>query len=466
MHLLVKPAKLQGTVFVSGNKNSALPVIAASLINGKKVKLLNIPNIVDVNLFLDFLRSINVEVKYSPRKEILHLDYSQLENRRKLVIKDPGKLTKIRAVILLLAALAVRFERVIFKGGISGCTLGSRPLTTHFENLRKFGFKISYSPNEISLIRPKISDNLNHDFVSLWQSEQSVTATEVALIIAAGLKRKTIIYNAACEPHVQDTAEFLQLFGHQVDGIGTNRLIITPTQKEAPAKVTFTIRSDHHEITTYLAADLLSKGNIRIIHNLDAEALTPITRTFEKFGLMVKTKKIKTSNDTKEILEKGVVFTHSREKDNSLYESRLIKRQIKPNNPINGTFLTIKPHPWPGLPVDILPLFVPIAAYSETPILFHNWMYDGALFWTLELRKAGVRVVMLDPHRVLVAKGPYNRSATFEAPYIIRATIALVLYAMSLGSESTVLNADTIERAHPYFTEKLRKLGADFKKLS
>ncbi len=462
MHIKVKGAIPKGTVIVSGNKNAALPVIAASMLSRGKVVLHNIPNIVDVQLFIEFLKSIGVKVTYSPQEEKLELDYSRFKDKKVIEIREPGRLSKIRAVILLLAALVTRFEKVVFRGFFTGCSLGSRPLTVHFRNLERLGVIVKISSKGIILKRGRSGLGRNS---YIYQKEQSVTATEVAMIVSMGRRVQTTIYNAACEPHVQDLALFLKSLGAVITGEGTNRLVLKPPSRFAH-KVEFAIHSDHHELATFLAISSVQPGSVNVIHNLSEDFLLPFDSVFNTFGYKVVTVDIP-SKEVQAIYEKNAnVLPKVVAVKGGVRVSKLQRLEARSKYTVyNGGYITIKPHPWPGLPVDLLPLFVPLAAYHTEPILFHNWMYDGGLFWTLELRKAGVKVLMADPHRVLIHRGKQYRGATFEAPYIIRATIALVIFALSLKQESIILNADTIYRAHPNFIEKLNTLGVVIEKI-
>ncbi len=489
MDIKVSGSKARGTVFLSGNKNSALPVIAASILWPGKVKLYNIPNIIDVQLFLEFLESINVGVKYDEKKEVLDLDYTHLKNTKHLYIDNPGKLTKIRAVILLLSALAVRFKKVRFGSSFSGCNLGTRSLSVHFDNLRKLGFNVVYSLDRIEINSGKIENAQSH----IWQNITSVTATEVALIVATRNPKTTAIYNSATEPHVQDTAYFLQKMGYKISGIGTNLLKITPGKLATNLASTknkvlkFSIFSDHHEYATWLGIGAITGGDVKVVHNMSPVQLTPIDRIFHKFGFEVKHRELSMHDLGNYKRAKSKVYFSLMQKASSkpifkaedniqkasadtkpiqgLYVSSLRKKRIFMPKPENNGYIHISPGPWPNTPVDILSLFIPLAAYSNVPVLFHNWMYDGGLFWTLELRKAGVSVVLLDPHRVIVRKDAYRTNATFEAPYIIRATIALLMYGLSMPKGATILNADAAFRGHPYFLEKLQAVGVGVQKI-
>jgi len=460
MDIIVHPTKPKGIVAVSGNKNAALPVLATAVLNKGKVTLYNIPNITDVQLFLDFYKSIGVKVNFKPKKEILVLDFSSLKDKNSLTIKDPGKLTRIRASILLISSLAVRFKKIKFAGAIAGCNLGLRPLIVHFDNLKKLGARVKNTEQYIEVDTTSLTKKQNK---FLWQKERSVTGTEVAMILATALNGKTTIYNAASEPHVLDTAEFLEILGYKVEGKGTDKITISSNGKLPNIKnVKYAIRSDHHEITTWLVMGAITGSKIKVVHNLDPLLLTPMQNAFEKFGISLRSKQISDNELFKLYKKEGGYLGNITKRDSkklyvttlSCTKIRLSQEEIKQQG-----YIELKPGPWPALPVDLLSLYVPLAAYSSEQVLFHNWMYDGGLFWTLELRKAGVNVIMADPHRVVVKGGRRLVPAQFEAPYIIRATISLAIFATSLKAPSTILNAATIERGHPYFFEKYHSIG-------
>jgi len=498
MDIKVGASKARGTIFLSGNKNSALPVIAASILWPGKVELFNIPDIVDVRFFLEFLESIGVGVDFDTKEEHLKLDYTSLKHKNKLYIDNPGKLSKIRAVILLLAALVVRFKKVRFGSSFSGCNLGARPLTVHFNNLKKLGFNVEYSLDriEISTKNSLFKENVDASRHFLWQKELSVTGTEVALIAATFRPGKTVIYNAAAEPHVQDTGYFLQKMGYKIKGLGTNLVEIESSgaldvKKYASKTIKYNVYSDHHEYATWLSLGAITGGDVKVVHNILPTQLNAIDRVYGKFGFDVKHREL-TEQDlanykrsSSKVFQVGLKpasakiifpFTDASEKvkpssqdtkpvaKGRLYVTKLVKRRSFMAKPEANGYIQIKPGPWPSFPVDLLSLFIPLAAYSNVPVLFHNWMYDGGLFWTLELRKAGVSVVMLDPHRVIVKKDAYKTQAHFEAPYIIRATIALLMYGASMPKGATIQNADAAFRGHPWFLEKLSTLGIKVEK--
>jgi UDP-N-acetylglucosamine 1-carboxyvinyltransferase len=220
--------------------------------------------------------------------------------------------------------------------------------------------------------------------------------------------------------------------GAKISGIGSSILEVTGGQKLKP--VEHKIISDYYEITTFLALAAITGGKIRV-HDAAPEHFTMINRVFSKFGINVR-------------------YEGS---DAVIDEAQKIA--VYPDDP--GRPLSIKAQPWPALPVDALPLFISIAlAAKNGQTLFHNWMYDAGLFWTSELTKLGANIVMCDPHRVIVLSGNKLRGATLEAPYIIRATVAMTMAAMISEGESTILNADALYRGHPHFAENLRSLGA------
>ncbi|MBU2035965.1 UDP-N-acetylglucosamine 1-carboxyvinyltransferase, partial [Patescibacteria group bacterium] len=199
------------------------------------------------------------------------------------------------------------------------------------------------------------------------------------------------------------------------------------------------ILSDHYEIATFIALVVATKGKI-VVKKAMPELFKQISWFFSKLGV-----EIKYDGDT------AIVDAPDR---------LLIKEDSEKR------YLSIKAQPWPGLPVDILPLFIPLALSAEKgQALFHNWMYDSGLFWTNELKKLGANILMCDPHRVIVTAGNELYGAEMEAPYIIRATVAMVMAAMIAKGESTIINADALYRGHPDFAKKLSSLGASIKEI-
>ena len=221
----------------------------------------------------------------------------------------------------------------------------------------------------------------------------------------------------------------------QNHGIGSN--IITVVGKQSLKGISYRVISDHYEIGTFLALGALTGGEIRV-KNAIPEFFTTINREFRKFGI-----KIEYEDNT------AIVRANQQIKISKTRGPMIVRAQ-----------------PWPALPVDMLPLYIPLAIASPAgQALFHNWMYEAGLFWTSELSKLGANIIMCDPHRVLVTGGNKIKGATLEAPYIIRAAISMVMAGLIAEGETTILNADAIHRGHPNFVENLKKLGADIEEV-
>ncbi len=458
---------LSGIVRSHGNKNAILPIISASILSDIPVILYNVPYISDVATFIEFLESINFNIKYYPQKEVLKITPTELKN----IVVDHNHLTKMRASLLLITALALKYRKVTFKGHIGGCTLGYRPLDTFISNLKKLDLKVEYKRDKIIISSYHLLKSTTHKKV--WQPETSVTATEAALLVASQRAGQTEIYNAASEPHVQDLCHFLQKLNTDINGIGTNLLTITTKgKKQSDANLTRTvshvISSDHHEIITYLGISSLTKGNIQILHNLNPKQyLTGLLNTLEKLGVEIETTPVKKNELNKLDLlnSKDYKLLNEQVKNkNELYISKIKKASFKVRTSLTTPQITtIKPHPWPGFPVDLIPILIPIAIKGDQPVMFHNWMYEAGLWWANEIKKANVKLTIADPHRVIIYPHSLLQPANFDAPYIIRATIALAMLALNIKGRSIIRNADSMKRAHPNFVENLKSLGAKIK---
>jgi UDP-N-acetylglucosamine 1-carboxyvinyltransferase len=271
----------------------------------------------------------------------------------------------------------------------------------------------------------------------VWLREMSPTVTENIIMLATGLKGKTTIIGAASEPQVQDLCNFLVSCGAEISGIGSSVVMVEGSTVLKPKN--YEIFNDHYEIATFLALGAATGGEIKV-HGAIPSLMPGILDTFTKFGI------------------------------NVLYEGETAivpsgQRAVIERNGGSKT-LVIKAQPWPALPVDLLPMFIPLALTAERgQVLFHNWMYEAGLFWTSELTKLGANIIMADPHRVIVTAGNKLIGAEIEAPFIIRAVVAMVMSAMIAEGESMILNADVLYRGHPYFAKNLQSIGASIEEI-
>jgi len=413
---------LSGEVNPSGSKNSAVALIPATILFDRPITLCNIPDITDVARLVTVLENLGSKVIWDKGKKELFVDNSNI-NFNSISKSEVGNM---RGISLLWGPMLSRFGKVSFDELPGGCTLGVRPLDPHYDVFRDLGVNITLHEQSV------LMDAKNATAKTVWLTEMSPTVTENAIMLAVLLKGKTMIIGAASEPGVQDLCHLLNQSGAKISGIGSSVIEIEGVSKIDPPKK-YEIYADHYEIATFLALGAITGGEIKVKNSLP-DLFVHINRVFAKFNINVE------YDGTTAIVRKN--------------------QDIKLNTPSSSTLL-IKAQPWPALPVDILPLFIPIALMAKTGnTLFHNWMYESGLFWTSELTKFGANVIMADPHRVIVNAGNKLMGAKIEAPYIIRAVVAMAMCAMTARGESLILNADALYRGHPNFSLNLKRLGA------
>lgn len=423
-NLIVRGGRpLHGEITPAGNKNSALPILCATLLTNEPVTIHNFPELTDVSKLIELMQSLGSKIEWDKESEVVRVDNSNFCTD----FGEGGFPLGMRGAILLLAPLLHRHKYLEVKEEIGGCSLGIREIDPHLEVLEQLGATVDTNGN-LKISAPEgLSGN------KLWQDYMSVTTTENFLMAAVFAKGQSVMVNAASEPHVQDLANFLVRMGADIQGIGSSTLTVNGVDHLHGTE--FTISSDHHEITTLLALGAMTGGSVRVNDSIP-EHFPLINKTFEKFGVTIKyngnTAYTETNGDLK-ILEP--------------YTKNLLQK--------------IEAAPWPYFPTDLLPLMIALAVRSEGNIMFWNKLYEAGLFWIPEMIKFGAHIVMCDPHRIIVFGGKPLQPATVEAPNIIRATVALLMVALTIDGESIIMNADTIKRAHPNFVENLQKLGAD-----
>jgi UDP-N-acetylglucosamine 1-carboxyvinyltransferase len=430
MHIKVRGGQvLSGTITPSGSKNSIVALIPATILFNQPVTLSNVPEITDVAKLIDLLTQLGSHINWDKSQKTLTIDNSELNPD----LLSQSNLANIRATSLLWGPLLGRFRKVSFDDLPGGCTLGIRPLDPHFKAFQDLGATIKTATRsaiemEASQARPN----------TIWLTEMSPTATENAIMFAVTIPGTTIISGAASEPQVQDVCNFLIAAGASISGVGSNVLVINGGKPLHP--LTYSILPDHYEIATFLALGAATGGEIHIA-NAIPNHFPAINHEFSKLGITI----------------------------NYQADTAIVKPDQFSRSAVEHKNLPtiIRAQPWPALPVDLLPMF--IALSLATPhghqFIFHNWMYEAGLFWTSELQKFGANVVMMDPHRVLVTPGNQLVGATVDAPYIIRAAVALVMTAMLAKGESIIKNADAVYRGHANFAANLRSLGAQIEEI-
>lgn len=422
---------LSGTITPSGNKNSVLPILCATLLTDAKVTLRNVPNITDVEKLVTFCTEQGSRIAWDRAAGTMTIDHSAFDARRLNGELPAG----MRSSVLLFAPLLQRMKKLSLPTNAKGCSLGIRELDPHLEILEKLGAKIAHNPATRLGAGGDLTLSLKGRFQGArhWPDYMSVTATENFVMAAVLAEGESVLLNAASEPHVQDVCAVLAAMGAKIAGIGTSQLTVTGV-KSLKGGV-FTINSDHHEIVTFLALGAITGGEVRVKHSLPHH-FDLITRSFAKLGV-----KIEHEGDTALVRR---------------------KQKLVIEEPFTTNLLPkIEAAPWPYFPVDLLPCMIALAVRSSGAVMFWNKVYEGGFTWMSELSKFGAHVVVSDPHRITVFGAKPLRPSTVEAPYIIRAAVALYMVAASIPGKSVVKNADTIRRAHPNFVENLRSLGAE-----
>lgn len=419
--------KLTGKVMPSGNKNSALPIICATLMTTEPVTIRNVPELLDVKKLVEMMQELGSKIEWDTKNCVLKIHNDEIN-----LDKFEGQLpVNMRGSVLLYGPLTARLKKFKLVTEIGGCVLGIRELDTHFEILKALGAKLNFTKRQLDI---SIDDRFTGNFH--WADFMSVTTTENFAMAAATAKGTSTMVNAASEPHVQELCEFLNSMGAKITGIGSSKLIIGGV--DSLGGTDYTLKSDHHEIATFLALGAMTGGRIEV-ENAVPEHFPLIVRSFQKMGVEVKYR-----GDTA-IVEEG---------------QKLVVEQ-----PYTDNFIVkIEVAPWPYFPHDIMPLMMALATKSKGEVLFWNKVYYGTTnLWIPQLMKYGVKLLECDPHRVLIFGGKPLSPAIVDAPEIIRATVALFMIGASVEGESLVRNADSIKRAHPHFAEKLQALGADVK---
>jgi len=417
--------KLHGEITPAGNKNAALPILCATLLTDETVTIHNFPELTDVRQLIELMESLGSRIDWDKAKQVVKINNSKFCDS----FDDNEFPLGMRGAVLLLAPLLHRHKQLQIKEQIGGCTLGIRELDPHFEVLRKLGAKIDLNSHILIDAKKGLKG------ASLWQDYMSVTTTENFAMAACLARGKSVMVNAASEPHVQDLCNFLIKMGSNIKGVGSSTLTVEGVDSLHGAD--FTISSDHHEITTLLALGAMTGGEVRV-KNAIPQYFDLINKTFAKFGVH-----IQYDGDT--------AFSKN-------------NRKLKVQEPITKNLLQkVEAAPWPYFPADLLPLMMALAVKAEGNSMFWNKLYEGGFFWISEMIKFGAHIVMCDPHRVIVFGGKELNSAEVHAPNIIRATVALMMIALTVDGESLIRNADTIKRAHPNFVKNLRMLGADIK---
>ena len=425
--------KLSGEVIPQGAKNEALQIICATLLTPDEVFINNIPDIIDINKLIYLLKSLGVEVNkikpnsYSFKAENINLNYLNSDK-----FKIDGK--SLRGSIMIVGPLLARFGKAYIPRP-GGDKIGRRRLDTHFEGLIKLGAKFSY--NKQDYFYGVEAKKLKGAYILL--DEASVTGTANVLMASVLAEGLTTIYNAACEPYIQQLCKLLTSMGANIEGIGSNLLKIRGVKKLKGTE--HTVLPDMIEIGSWIGLAAMTKSSIRI-KNVSWENLGVIPNVFRSLGINL----IKEDDDI-------VILEH-----NNGYEIK---------NYIDGSILSISDAPWPGLSPDLLSIILVVATQARGSVLIHQKMFESRLFFVDKLIDMGAKIILCDPHRATVIGHDfkYSLKATNMSSPDIRAGISLLIAALSAKGESTIQNIEQIDRGYENIDARLKSLGAKIQRV-
>ncbi|HAV78492.1 MAG TPA: UDP-N-acetylglucosamine 1-carboxyvinyltransferase [Anaerolineae bacterium] len=408
---------LNGEVTPAGNKNAALPLLAACLLTDEPVILHNVPQIKDVSVMRHLIESLGAQVEH-----LSAASWRITARDLKPADLDPNLCRLIRASILVAGPLAARIGAFKLPPP-GGDVIGRRRLDTHIIALRALGAEVAYDRGFSFQ-----SDGLRGaDFL---MDEASVTATENAIMAAVTARGDTVIRNAASEPHVQELCNFLNGLGAQIEEIGSNTLHIHGVTKLHGGE--YTIGPDYLEVISFVGAAAVTHGTVRI-KNAGVKNLSMVGHVFERMGVMWNV-----------------------EGDDLIVPA---DQELKILPDLDGAIPEVKTNVWPAFPTDLISIAITVATQANGSIMFHDWMFSGRMYFTDKLVSMGAKIILCDPYRVLI-QGPNQLFAeNLESPDI-RAGMSLLLAALAAKGTSTVRNIGQIERGYQDVDKKFSALGA------
>lgn len=428
---------LSGTITPQGAKNEALQVVCATLLTHEEVTIHNIPDIRDVNNLIQLLKDIGVKVKktgsgqpaansFTFQADELDLNYLQSD-------KFVDKCSQLRGSVLMIGPLLARMGKaVIAKPG--GDKIGRRRLDTHFLGFEKLGAKFHHIPdrNVYEIAARKLKGTY------MLLDEASVTGTANIIMAAVFAEGTTIIYNAACEPYIQQLCHMLNRMGANISGIGSNLLTIIGVKELHGTE--HRLLPDMIEVGSFIGMAAMVGDGIRI-KDVSLKNLGIIPDAFRRMGV-----KVETDGD-------DLYIPH--------------QKHYIVDSFIDGTIMTIADAPWPGLTPDLLSVLIVVATQARGSVLFHQKMFESRLFFVDRLIDMGAQIILCDPHRAVVVG--HDRKLTLRASRMsspdIRAGIALLIAAMSANGTSTISNIEQIDRGYEHIEDRLNALGAKIERI-
>ena len=414
---------LRGSIRPAGNKNAALPILASTLLADGPMELDNIPRIRDVETMLELLADLGATIEWAG-PNLVRIDTRPVRPK----ILDPLLCTRIRASILLAGPLLARFGMVTLPPP-GGDVIGRRRVDTHFLALEQLGASVTVGD------RYELEAKRGLQGADIFLDEPSVTGTENALMAAVAAKGRTILRNAACEPHVQDLARALVAMGARIDGIGSNVYTIEGGYPLTGA--TYAIGPDHIEIGSFIGLAAVSNGEITI-EPVRTEDLRSTLLGFERLGIRPRVDGQRLTIDADQ------------------------ERRIRPD--LGGHVPKLEDGPWPAFPADVMSTTIVTATQCSGMLLVFEKMFESRLFFVDKLIGMGARIVLCDPHRAVISGPSPLKGGTVESPDI-RAGMAMLLAALAAEGSSIIHNVGQIERGYERIDERLRALGADIERV-
>ena len=425
--------KLKGSIQPQGAKNEALQILCAVLLSSEEIKINNIPNIIDVNKLISLLSKLGVKIKkitessYSFKADEVNLNYLETE-----AFKSDG--AGLRGSIMIVGPLLARFGKgYIPKPG--GDKIGRRRLDTHFEGFIKLGASFRY--NKEDHFYGVEAKRLKGTYMLL--DEASVTGTANIVMAAVLAEGTTTIYNAACEPYLQQLCKMLNRMGAEITGIGSNLLTINGVKSLCGTE--HTMLPDMIEIGSWIGLAAMTKSELTI-KNVSWDDLGVIPNVFRKLGITIE-----------------------RKGDDIFIPAHLDGYEVQ--NYIDGSILTISDSPWPGFTPDLLSIILVVSTQARGSVLIHQKMFESRLFFVDKLIDMGAKVILCDPHRASVIGHDFKsqlKSTTMTSPDI-RAGISLLIAALSANGTSTIHNIEQIDRGYQNIDQRLIAIGAKIERI-
>jgi len=424
--------KLKGDLIPQGAKNEALQILCATLLTSGTVTIHNIPDIRDVNILMDILRGIGVEInEIKPGSFTFNATHVNLEYLRSADFQQKG--SNLRGVVMIVGPLLARYKKCYIPRP-GGDKIGRRRLDTHFEGLKNLGASIVFDnvKHAFTIKAPTLSGSY------MLLEEASVTGTANILMAAVKAQGTTTIYNAACEPYVQQLCNMLVRMGAKIKGIGSNLLIIEGVDDLTGC--VHTILPDMIEIGSFIGLAAMTQSEIRI-KNVNYPNLGVIPNAFRRLGISVK-------------VENDDILIPAQDE----YEIETF---------MDGSIMSISDAPWPGLTPDLLSVMLVVATQARGSILIHQKMFESRLFFVDKLIDMGAQIILCDPHRATVIglNQKFRLRSTVMTSPDIRAGVALLIAALSAEGESTIHNIEQIDRGYQHIDLRLNAIGANIKRV-